>query len=285
MTNKNVIEIINRLMDPDADKVAYNATEVFTAIVHGYYYIRPGKDTVRFIKRINKILTDAHKIAFRNCAETKDGVPFEAWLLGKMSSDMFSVARTMFDREYYTSQTARMVMHEKYDESLLERYMYWLDESELKSVFEGILTFKSSLDIFVSDDNFDKMMVELKECSLNVIKYNPWYRKDYDKHVAYVENNWDFCFEYLSKETIVKVICSFVDIEPVLLAHMIKAFKYADAKTAAEYTGVALWLMGEFEQDIFDPQITDMTTIRLDDYDYRHSKVIHSNKSGKVMLV
>lgn len=36
MTNKNIIEIIDRLMDTNAAKIAYNATEVFTAIAHGY---------------------------------------------------------------------------------------------------------------------------------------------------------------------------------------------------------------------------------------------------------
>ena len=285
MTNKNVIEIIDRLMDPNADKVAYNATEVFTAIVHGYYYIRPGKDTVRFIKRINKVLMYAHKTATRNCIELKEDIPLEVWLLGKMASDMLSTARAMFDREFYDSQVAKMVMHEKYDESLLERYLYWLDKSELKSVFEGILTFKRNLDAFISDDNFDNMMEELKECTMGVIRDNPWYKKNYDEHVAYINNSWDFCFEYLCRETIIETICWYVNANPVLLAHMIKAFKYADSKTAAEYTGIAIWLMSEFEQEIFNPKITDMNRINLDDYDYRHSKVIHSNGSGKTMLV
>ena len=42
--------------------------------------------------------------------------------------------------------------------------------------------------------------------------------------------------------------------------------------------------MSEFEQEIFNPKITDMMKIHLEDYDYRHSKVIHSNRSGKTML-
>lgn len=284
MTNKNVIEIIDRLMDPNADNVAYNATEVFTAIVHGYYYIRPGKNTVRFLKSINKVLTESHKATTRKHAEMKEDIPFEVWLLGKMASDMLSTARAMFDREFYDAQVAKMVMHEKYDESLLERYLYWLDESELKSVFEGILTFKRDFDAFISDDNFDSMMEELKECSLGSIQNNPWYMKDLDKHIFYIENNWDFCFEYLCRETIIETICWYVDTDPILLAHMIKAFKYADAKTAAEYTGIAIWFLVEFEPDIFNPTITDMKKIRLEDYDYRRSKVIHSNKSGKTML-
>lgn len=275
MTNKNVIEIIDRLMDPNADKVAYNATEVCTAIVHGYYYIRPGKDTVRFIKRINKVLMYAHKAATRNCAEMKEDIPFEVWLLGKMASDMLSVARTMFDREYYGSQIAKMVMYEKYDESLLKRYMYWLNDEELKCVCEGMVSFQRKFSVFFSDDEFDYMMENIFEmCRLAFQGGN----------FGNPEKNPLYFFNHLDRETIIDTICWYVDSDPILLAHMIKAFKYADSKTAAEYTGIAIWLMSEFEQEIFNPKITDMMKIHLEDYDYRHSKVIHSNRSGKTML-
>ena len=285
MTNKNVIEIINRLMNPNAEKLAYSATEVFTTVIHGYYYIKPGTDTDRFLKKINKILLNAHKTYSKNHAEMKGDIPFEAWLLGKMSSEMLYTAKTMFDKEYYDSQLAKMIMHERYDESLLERYLYWLDAAELKSVFHGILTFKSNYDVFISDDNFDSMMEELKIYSMNVIQENPWPIEDFDKHIAYIENNCDFCFEYLCREPIIDTICEYVDTDPVLLAHMIKTFKYADTKTAAEYTGIAIWLMYEFEQDIFNPKITDMNEIRLDNDDYKNSKVISANKFGKTILV
>ena len=53
MTNRDAINIINRLMDPNAERFAFNADEVFAAIVHGYYYIRPGKNTMKFVKKIN----------------------------------------------------------------------------------------------------------------------------------------------------------------------------------------------------------------------------------------
>ena len=69
-----------------------------------------------------------------------------------------------------------------------------------------------------------------------------------------------------------------------MFASMIKTFKYSDAHTAAEYTGLAMRLGYEFELNIFDPKITDMSNIYLENYDYRHSKVIHRNKSGKVMI-
>ena len=76
MTNKNVIEIIDRLMNPNAYKVAYNIHEVFTAIAHGYYYIRPGRDTTKFMKRINKVLNRARKLPDEKLSKSKDGIPY-----------------------------------------------------------------------------------------------------------------------------------------------------------------------------------------------------------------
>ena len=55
MTNKNVIEIIDRLMDSEAEQLVYTASEVFTAIAHGYYFIRPGKNTAKFFEKIDGI--------------------------------------------------------------------------------------------------------------------------------------------------------------------------------------------------------------------------------------
>ncbi len=284
MINKDVINIINRLMSSSEQKVAYNADEVFTAIVHGYYYIRPGNDTARFLKKINKILEYGWKDLNKNHSETKNGVPYEVWLYGKMSTDAINVACSLFDTEYYESQCAHMVMHEKYDESLLERYIYWLDKKELCSVFEGILTFKENYDAFISDENFDKMMKALKEYAMVVIQDNPWYMKDYNKHIDYINENWDFPFEYITREAIIGVICRYIN-DPVMLAYMIKVFKYTDVATAADYTALTLWFTDVFELEIFSPVITDPDGIYSENFIDGDSQLIHRNRAGKLMAV
>lgn len=276
MTNKNVIEIINRLMDTNAHKVAYNATEVFTAVAHGYYYIRPGKKMFKFIEKISKIIDKDCKQWYK----TNDDAATNAEVWGKTVADVLHVARSMFDAEYYAYQVSRMVMYEKYDESLLERYLYWLNEEELKSVFEGLLTFKRDLDIFISDDNLDKMMAELKEGSLIVIKNDPWYMKDYDEHVDYIDNNWDFCFEYLTRETIIDIMCRYANEDPVMLASMVKTFKYSDVRTAAELTGLAVYIEEAYGLDVFNPTITD-----IDKIDVKRATAFYRNKSGNFMTV
>ena len=284
MTNKNVIEIIDRLMDPNAEKVAYNIHEVFTAIAHGYYYIRPGRNTVNFIKRIDKILNKSLKIEAEAHAKTKDGIPFEVWLGGQLAADALAIARLMFDEEYYASQVSKMVMHERYDESLLERYMYWLDDEELKSVFEGLVTFKLNYDAFISDENFDLMAEEFEKKCVAIVQESSCYAANYDVHMDCIYNTPDGFFMYLSKESIIDTIRRYVDKDSLMVASMIKAFKYSDAHTAAEYTGLAMRLDYEFELNIFDPKITNISKIHLENYDHRHNKVVYSNKAGKVMI-
>jgi hypothetical protein len=258
-------------MDTNAHKVVYNASEVFTAVAHGYYYIRPGKKMFKFIEKISKIIDKSCKQWFK----TNDDAA-EAW--GKTVADVLHVARSMFDAEYYASQVSRMVMYEKYDESLLERYLYWLNEEELKSVFEGLLSFKRDFDIFISDLNFDRMMDELKERSLVVIENNSWYMKDYDERVDYIDNNWDFCFEYLTRETIIDIICRYANEDPVMLASMVKTFKYSDVRTAAELTGLAVYIEEAYGLDIFNPTITD-----IDKIDVKRATAFYRNRSGNFM--
>ena len=274
MTNKNVIDIIDRLMDQKTNKIAFNASEAFAVIAHGYYYIRPGKKMIRFIDKIVKIIDKDSKQWLNSNNETC----LDAETLGRTVADMLNIARSMFDAEYYASQVSRMVMYEKYDESLLERYLYWLDEEELKSVFEGLLSFKRDFDIFISDLNFDRMMDELKERSLVVIENNSWYMKDYDERVDYIDNNWDFCFEYLTRETIIDMICRYANEDPVMLASMVKTFKYSDVRTAAELTGLAVYIEEAYGLDIFNPTITD-----IDKIDVKRATAFYRNRSGNFM--
>ena len=274
MTNKNVIDIIDRLMDQKTNKIAFNASEAFAVIAHGYYYIRPGKKMIRFIDKIVKIIDKDSKQWLNSNNETC----LDAETLGRTVADMLNIARSMFDAEYYASQVSRMVMYEQYDESLLERYLYWLDEEELKSVFEGLLSFKRDFDIFISDLNFDRMMDELKERSLVVIENNSWYMKDYDERVDYIDNNWDFCFEYLTRETIIDMICRYANEDPVMLASMVKTFKYSDDRTAAELTGLAVYIEEAYGLDIFNPTITD-----IDKIDVKRATAFYRNRSGNFM--
>ena len=282
MTNRDVIGIIDRLMDPEGDKFAATAGEVFITIAHGYYYVRPGKDTFKFLKKMNKIVKTHLKDRPKMYLESKDGLPFEAYLWGKMAGEALFIARSAFDKDYYAAQIFHMVMDEEYDDQLLERYLHWLDDEELKSVFEGLLNFKAKSDAFISDENFDRMMDELIERSLTVIKDSPWYMKNYEEHIANIDNNWDFSFSYLCRESIIDTIYRYVDEDPLMFACMIKAFKYADIPTAVNYTNLAMWFEYVYEVDIFDPG--PVNSNRINDTEADQTWEIGSRYVGKMKI-
>ena len=214
--------------------------------------------------------------------ETKDGFPFEDYLWGKMAGEALFIARMMFDEDYYTSQLARMTKNEMYDETLLKIYLNWLNDEELKSIFGGMLTFKSTLDAFISDENFDNMMEELKNRSLTVVEESPWYMENYGEHICNIENNWDFCFSYLCRDSITETILDYVDEDPLMLATMVKAFKFADERTAAEYTGLAIWLAYGYELALFDFDETVSTDV--DYFEADRSWEMRSNRFGKFKM-
>ena len=40
MKNKDVIELINRIVNPETEHEVYTVEEALTAVLHGYYYIK-----------------------------------------------------------------------------------------------------------------------------------------------------------------------------------------------------------------------------------------------------
>ena len=127
-------------------------------------------------------------------------------------------------------------------------------------------------------------MDELKTSSLVVIENDPCYYKEYDKRLDYIDNNWDFCFEYLNKELIIDIICRYANEDQVLLASMIKTFKYSDVRTAAELTGLAVYIEEAYGVDIFNPIITDENKVRTVDSDTKNSKLFYRNKAGNFKM-
>ena len=288
MTNKNVFEIIERLMSPDADKIVFNSTEVFTAIVHGYYYIHSGKDTMKFLNKIDSILEANRKNAKNMHNKTKNGMPYEEWLCGKIVSEALAVMRTMFNERTlnYFKTLMKDTMDVAFTDELLEDYLYFLDVKELKTLLEGIIAFKESNNFFISDENYNLMMKEFEHRSIYVAEQEVDNEADFQEHVEYIKATPMAFFHYLCRETIIDIIYSHVDIDPILLAHMIKVYLDTEStNTAADYMGLAAKVMYVYDVDVFNPSITDVDKICLEDYAAKYSKVLYHNKAGIVRTV
>lgn len=264
MTNKEVIEIIDRLMDPNADNVAYNPTEVFTALVHGYYYIHPGKDTKKFLNKIDSILESARKSSKRMYKKMRTELPYEEWICEKIAREALVVVRSMFNGRTlnYFKEAMKSEIKTAFTNELLEHYLYFLDIKELKTLLEGIIAFKESNNFFISDENFELMIKEFEDCSIYVAEQEADDEVDFKEHVKYIKDTPMAFFHYLCRETIIDIIYSYIDIDPILLAHMIKAYIYTESpNTAADYMGLAAKVMYIYDVDVFNPTITSLTQI------------------------
>lgn len=286
MTNQNVIEIIDRLTAPSNKELVFTASEVFTAIANGFYYIHPGKDTAKFLEKIDSILQCEWKERRKMYRKSKNGVPYEEWIWGKMASEALVVMREMFNERTYRYYKEKIDNDRdiKYDENLLENYLYYLSEKELEDVFTGILTFKENNNFFISDENYKLMMEEFKCRSTYVAEQESESKEDYTEHFKFISTTPDYFFHYLCIETIIDIICRHIDIDPLLLAHMVKAYVYTEtASIAAEYTGLAAKVMYGYDIDIFDPVITDTSTITPDIFNTNEAKIVFLNNYSEFM--
>ena len=287
MTNRDVIEIINRIMTPDATKPALSASEVFTAIVHGYGFVHPGKDTTKFFRRIEGILESARKDMKKRKNKAKDKTAYEEWLYDKIVAEAVPVMRMLFNgRTFnYFKELTKDSADVAFTGERLEDYLYFLDTRELRSLLGGIIAFKENNNFFISDENYRLMMEEFEYRSIYVAEQEANSEADFMEHVEYIKTTSMPAFDYLCRETIIDIIYSYIDIDPVLLAHMIKVYLCTEStNTAADYMGLAAKAMYVFGVDVFDPLITDVDEIQLEDNGINHSNVSYSNEADKLMV-
>ena len=240
MKNHDVINLIDRLLDSKMSNLVFNATEVFAVVVHGYYYIKPGKNTKRFFKKINRVFKKGVKEARKMSSETKNGIACEEWIWGKMASEAIVIARSMFDEEFYLSQIERMNVNEKYDESLLKNYLYQLSSEDLVTIFDGIMFYFQGVNAFMSDEGLVQMMEEFEVKFLGESKVDPNHVRTFEERTAIWSRGTAAVFGSLGRESVIDTIYKHIEKDRILLAHMIKAFVWSDVDTASKYTVIAL---------------------------------------------
>ena len=64
MNNNEIIEIINTINNQNfntTDTQEINIEEIISALINGFYYVKSGKDTERFLDTIDCVIADTHK--------------------------------------------------------------------------------------------------------------------------------------------------------------------------------------------------------------------------------
>jgi hypothetical protein len=129
------------------------------------------------------------------------------------------------------------------------------------------------------------MMTEFKDYCIYVTGQESEDDTDFEENVEFINSNPKFFFYYLCRETIIDIIYKHIDIDPVLLAHMIKTYVYTEeSKTAAEYTGLAAKLIYGYDVDVFEPIITDEGKMTPEIFKANDANVTFTNGSSKFMI-
>ena len=254
MTNKNIFEIIEKLISTEIDDLNYTPNEVFIAAAHGYYYVHSGKDTERFLNEINRVLEKAKEYTNTAQGEIENENTYKEILEKKMASEMLEVIRSRFNRATlnYSKEVMQQDMNNVFSNEYLEYRLYYLDHDELEDIFDKIFEFKHNVNPFITNESYGLMMNEFKECSLYVAENEAYDENDYDEDVDFINHTPRYFFHYLCRETIIDIIYRHIDTDPIILAYMVKAYTLSNINNITDYTAIVLRMTHEHGIDVFN---------------------------------
>ena len=267
MTNNTVFELINRIVNPEIEEVVYTAHEAFATILHGYYYIKPGNDTTKFFKKIYKIIESNYDKAPKMFCGTKNGMPYEQWLWGKMATEAIAVARSLFDKDYYESNCKTQSFVEKANNTSIKDHLSRFSTNDLMYMFGCIENSMANFDAIVSEENYNRMRYDLDVECRKLGAYIPDMYTECEEYRDFISHNRNYIFDYLDAECIVNILCRAMDTEGEVIEYMTKALGNTNGCDAADYTFIALLLACVYELEVFNPVITDVEKLKRDALD------------------
>lgn len=257
MKNYEIINLINHFCRGQEEWDDYINTDIVFAIVaHGYLYIRPGKTTEEFRMKIMNSISSAVEEGVNNYLGPDGEIrPFETWLRISLAKAALTVARELFDADYFEEKCAILNANEEENgEYLLDKYLNLMDKDQLVD-FEGwINDWCKYYYVFTPDGtryevhkNFNEICREINPSIPtldNVLEY-----------FEYQEKHPEFdMFDYLSKEEIAKGIAREIIFDRSLAGHMARIFYDThDTDLIEIYIELTSHYQSIFNRDIYTP--------------------------------
>ena len=272
MKNKDVIELINRIVNPKTEHEVYTVEEALVAVLHGYYYIKPGKNTKKFVAKLNKLFNRAILELEKSSGKTQDGVPCEDLILGKMAGEAVLMASDMFDEKFFKHMSNVVEIEEELIYNSLDAYVNMLTFDELVCVFDGVNYCKEKYDAFFDDEVYDNMWDEIYNRCREAGSSMPNPNTDWYNYVEYANNNPNYLFSYLDVRSAIDIVRKYMDSDFKAFEYMLKVLNNADKFGAIHYTSSAFIVDRFFELNVFAPVITDLKKINRNTIDIENSK-------------
>lgn len=281
MENKEIFNIIDRIVNPETERSLFTANEALAAVFYGGYYIRPGKDTEKYLIKIGEIMKKYLGKVQKMYNSKKKGIPYEEWLWGKIATQAVFVARECFDKEFYEETIDCIDFDKEFDFVNFKAYMNSLDEVSAEMIFAFIDFFACEFDVLISDANYklmwEEIESELKKGAFVCLNNCAGTRDD-------LRDSQKLLVNQIGKKKMIDILFKYIESSSVVLNYIEKIFKYVPLEEAYSYTRLALLTQEAFNINVFDPIITDLTNISLKSIDVSGAKKV-CGKGGRTFMM
>lgn len=243
MITKDIFDIITKVASYGRTDYEPTPDEVFTALMHGYYYVRPGSDTETFVFALNEVFSDGkHK---GNVMFNKKDNTYSLDECIRISTAYEGIAHVIsfFDEEYFASQKESMNGAEEYSDVLMVLYFLMSNKDLLKQMLHLVTSLKhveNGVGYFMDEKNTQRLAEELNiKCRIfddSIPDINM--KHEYD---SFISDNPDYFFDVLESKDIALSILHNIKKHKKMAGHLSKMAYYYDSSIAREYIPVALY--------------------------------------------
>lgn len=255
MTNKEIIEIINRVSDRKTRFDALLFQEPFIAALHNHYYIKSKKDRGKLLDKAMSIIVnyigECEKENKECDCRNDEGEKF----LTRLAAELVIMIRDVFDENFYNKQIAKISReeyNEHYDANLCKKLMLRCDKRSLMRIYRYMNILNGDSGCFFSAEDGGRMIIELYERCLERGAKIPDMNTDMKKHMAYMTQKPLCYFDYIGVATIANILCKYVSQNHDVLVYMIKKLESCDFDTTAAWCAFAFWLRYTGGIELFD---------------------------------
>ena len=222
MNNKTVIDIITNLCIKKENPDLYEMDHVYTAMVHGYYFVKPGKATDRFTDALMSALAKGVVVGTNNFKRAQGLYPIETCTWVAVANRVLKVLRRFFDREYFQAQTAALYNDVLNDETLLTKYLGMFDQNLLFEFVKGVEHFSMLYNLLQESDASCLKIVFTEKCH-EIDSSIPSMQDDVRKWCEFVKGSPRFMFNCLEEAEIAKIIDEVVTHDRVFAGNLARA--------------------------------------------------------------
>lgn len=239
MKNQKIIEMIKKVCVEKEDPCDLWEPRVYMVLAHSYYFVSPGEDFDEFAVKLGKAMENGALNGARQFRKQDWLFPIQHCVYNETTALIRNVLRESFDELHFNKQITGMEDEDSNDTKLLDKYINKFDEEQLTQFLWAIdfLAWNHCLFMDMSDSmDMENTFNDLcREIDASIPSSHSKDSDELHRNFEFrTENRW-YIFDYLSKETIVKIILDHIVSHKVLAGNLAKALYYCKEPNMAAY--------------------------------------------------